>query len=110
MNSKKRHGSVLLNDQELEQVKEHVYLGTIISANGERFAEMKSRISKTNSVSNEIEQICKTTELSDIKLVYVKMLMTSCLDMRVKFGCALWNVTKYKNMQDKLNGIKSDVI
>ena len=110
MNCKKQTGLVFLNGQEMEQVKEHVYLGTIISANGERFAEMKSRMSKTNSVSNEIEQICKTTELSNIRLRYVKVLMTPCLDMKLKYGCALWNVTKYKNMQAKLNGIKPNLL
>ena len=57
----KKGGSVFLNGEEMEQVKEHEYLGSIISANGERYADMKSRISKANSVSNEIEQICKTT-------------------------------------------------
>ena len=62
MNCKKK-GIVSLNNEEMEQVKEHVYLGTIISANGERYSEMKSRISKTNSVANEIEQICKTPEI-----------------------------------------------
>ena len=58
----KNGGSVLLNGEEMEKVKEHVYLGTLISSNGERFAEMKSRIAKSNSVSNEIEQICKTPD------------------------------------------------
>ena len=70
--------------------------GSIISANGERYADMKSRISKANSVSNEIEQICKTTELANIRLRYVKLLSTSCLDRKIKFGCELWNVVKYK--------------
>ena len=45
MNCKKK-GIVSLNNEEMEQVKEHVYLGTIISANGERYSEMKSRIQK----------------------------------------------------------------
>ena len=76
----KKGGSVFLNGEEMEQVKEHEYLGSIISANGERYADMKSRISKANSVSNEIEQICKTTELANIRLRYVKLLSNSCLD------------------------------
>ena len=55
----------------------------------------------------KLEQICKTTELSDIRLCYVKMLATSCLDSKVKFGSALWNVMKYKSIRDKLNGLKT---
>ena len=86
------------------------YLGTLISSNGERFAEMKSRIAKSNSVSNEIEQICKTPELSIIRLKYVKLLLTACLDSTIKFGSALWNVTKYKSTQSDLNGIKTNLL
>ena len=26
--------------------------------------------------------------------------------MKVKFGCSLWNITKYKNTSEKLNNIK----
>ena len=70
-------------------------MGTIISANGERFVEMKSRIAKANSVSNEIQQVLKLTELSNIRLWYVKMLTCACLDSKIKFGSALWDVTKY---------------
>ena len=82
----------------------------IISANCERHAEMKSRITKTNSVSNEIEQICKHTELSVIRLRYVKLLITSCLHKKLEFGSALWNITKFKSTQDKLNMIKPNLL
>ena len=68
MNSK-NGGSVVMKGEVLEEVSEHIYLGTIISANGERFSEMKSQIAKTNSVSNEIEQICKSPELCLICLI-----------------------------------------
>ena len=106
----KNPGEIVLNDIEMEQVKEHVYLGTIISANGERFVEMKSRIGKANSVSNEIQQVLKMTELSNIRLWYVKMLVGACLDSKIKFGSALWDITKYKSMQVKLNGIKPKLL
>ena len=110
MNCKsKAQDGVMMNGEFLEIVKEHVYLGTIISCNGERFVEMNSRINKSNSVSNEIVQICKQTELSSIRLRYVKLLVSSCLDMKVKFGCSLWNITKYKNTSEKLNNIKSSL-
>ena len=92
MNCKKKGGSVILNGEEMEEVNEHVYLGTLISANGERFVEMKSRIGKSNSVSNEIVQICKTPELSSIRLMYVKILIAACLEGTVEYGSALWDV------------------
>ena len=56
-----------LNGEVMEKVKDHVYLGTIISRNGERTTEMNNRIRQSNSVANEIEQICKLTELSTIR-------------------------------------------
>ena len=110
MNCKKNSGSVILNGEEMEEVKEHVYLGTLVSANGERFEEMKSRIAKSNSVSNEIVQICKTPELSSIRLKYVKILISACLDGTVKYGSALWDATRYKGKQSELNGIKVNLL
>ena len=53
----------------LEIVKEHVYLGTIISENGKRNDEIKKRTSEAKSVSNEIVMILKTSELSQVRLV-----------------------------------------
>ena len=109
MNSKK-HQNVVMKDEIMENVNEHIYLGTIISANGERFSEMNSRINKTNSVSNEIEQICKSPELSLICLRYIKLLINSCLDGKLEYGCALWNVTKFKSSSDKLDRIKPNLL
>ena len=106
----KTHGVVILNNEELEQVKEHVYLGTVISDNGERRSDLKSRLGKTNSVSNEIEQICKLPELSQIRLNYIRLLMNSCLDSRVKFGCQFWDVMKYKGIRENLDGIKPSLL
>ena len=71
---------------------------------------MNSRITKSNSVANEIVQICKNPELSSICLRYVKVLIISCLDSKVKFGCSLWNVTKFKSSGNKLNRIKPSLL
>ena len=57
-------------------------------------------------MSNEIVQICKETELSRIRLRYVKLLINACLDSKVKFGCALWNIAKSWKAIDDINGIK----
>ena len=109
MNCRKK-GCIELNGEVVEDVKDHVYLGTIISSNGERFKDMNDRITKSNSVANEIEQICKTPELSNLRLWYVKMLMNSCLDSKIKYGSALWNVLKYKSSQEKLDKIKPSLL
>ena len=94
MQRKKENMVVTLNSKKMEIVKEYIYLGTIVSNNGERTAEMKKRMKDTNSVANEIVQISKETELSIIRLRYVKLLINACLDSQVKYGCALWNITK----------------
>ena len=83
---------------------------SIISSNGERFSDMNSRITKSNSVANEIYQICETTELSDVRLRYVKLLTGSCLESKIKFGCALWNIMKYKSSREKLNVIEPSLL
>ena len=69
---------------------------------------MSDRICSSNSVVNEIEQIyiCKTPDLSNVRLSYVKLLINSCLDSKIKYVSALWNVLKYKSSQEKLDKIK----
>ena len=61
--NRKRDVEFHLNDQKMEVVDDHVYLGTIVSRNGQRIKDMQDRIKKTKSVANEIVQICKETEL-----------------------------------------------
>ena len=105
-NADKESKDITLNSQLLEVVDEHDYLGTIISENGERVVEMNKRIKQSKSVVNEIVMICRETELSCIRLRYVKVLMSACLDGKVKYGCALWNIMKSKKAVDDLNAIK----
>ena len=106
MNNSNDPVEVWLNDQLLTEVGEHEYLGTLISEDGERLAEMIRRVNQSNSVANEIFLICRETELANICLRYVKILISACLDNKVKYGCALWNIIKSKKVIDQLNGIK----
>ena len=108
--NKKKERKVVLNGQVMEEVSEHVYLGTIISKNGQRLAEMKSRTKQSKSVANEIVQICKVPEMSRIRLQYVKILMNTCLDGQVKYGCGVWDVTKYVTLRDDLDRIRPHLI
>ncbi len=75
----------------LEKVLLHIYLGTIISKNGKRNEEISSKIAAARSVSNELVQILKSTDLSVMRLMFVDMLVKSCLDSTIKYGCAVWN-------------------
>jgi hypothetical protein len=61
-------------------------------------------------VVNEITQICKETELSPLRLKYVKLMTNACLDSKVKYGCALWNIMKSLKAIDQLNSIKPRLI
>ena len=105
MNTKNKY-EFYLDGEKMEVVEDHTYLGTIVSRNGQRVKDMQARIRKTNSVANEIVQICKETELSKVRLRYVKLLTSSCLDSTVKYGCALWDVRKNKKSADDLNKMK----
>ena len=94
-----------IGGMKLLQVTSHVYLGTIISQDGTRNEEINCRITETVSVSNEIVQILKTTELSKVRLRYTNILSNACVDSKVKYGCAVWN--KLNNCQTKkINELK----
>ncbi len=94
---------------QLEIVNQHVYLGTIISDDGKRNEEIHARIMGAKSVSNELTQILRSTELSVVRLKYVKLLSGACLDSKVKYGCAVWNSLNGKQ-KEKINAVKLDMI
>ena len=100
----------IFNGSPLEVVMEHEYLGTIVSQNGERFVEMRRRITMSKSVANEIEQICKLPELSVIRLQYAGLLINACLDSKVRYGSALWNICKYIKDRDAAEKIKPNLL
>ena len=108
--NKTRNVKLKLNEEEMEEVSEHSYLGTLVSRNGERVSEMKKRISQSKSVANEIVQICKLPEMSSIRLKYVKMLINTCLDSKIKYGCALWKIHKSSKIRDDLDRIKPNIL
>ena len=99
-----------LDGESMEVVDDHIYLGTIVSRNGLRIKDMLDRIKKSKSVANEIVQICHEPELSRICLKYVKVLLNSCLDMKVKYGCALWDLRKSKKSIEEMNKLKPNII
>ena len=99
-----------LDNEKMEVLEDHVYLGTIISRNGNRVKDMNDRLNKSKSVANEIVQVCKETELANVRLMYVKLLINSCLDSKIKYGCALWNILRSKMATQDLNKMKPALI
>ena len=93
----------------LQQVETHEYLGTIISFDGSRNIEIDHRIAQGKSVSNEIVQVLKMSELSIIRLRYVSTLSNACLDSKVKYGCSVWSELK-KCQEKELNGLNVKLV
>ena len=62
------------------------------------------------NVANEIVQICQVTELHTVCLTYVRMLMNACLDGQVKYGCGLWDITKYITIREDVDKIRPHLI
>ena len=91
-----------IGGKQLEIVKQHIYLGTIIADDGKRNEEIQARIMAANSVCNELALILRSTVLSDVRLRYVKLMVGACLDSKVKYGCAVWNALNGKQ-KEKLN-------
>ena len=80
----------VLNGELLELVLQHKYLGTIIERYG-RKADFEERVKIARGVVNEIVQICKSFQISTIRLKYVNMLLEACLSSTVKYGCEIWD-------------------
>ena len=90
----KKDLDLCLDNELMVVVQGHVYLGTIISKNGESFKDIQDRMKRTNSVENEAIQVCKETELADVRLRSVKLLIDACLDNKIKYGSTLLNILK----------------
>ena len=58
---------------------------------------------------NEIVQVCKSSDLSSIRLKYVNLLIESCLGMKVKHGCEVWD-TLSEEQEKKIDNLKVKVI
>jgi hypothetical protein len=89
----------------LEIVNDQKYLGTLISSDGTRTTEFKSKMTETKSVCNEIVQILKMTELSTVRLKYVVLLTNACVNSKLKDGCAVWDQLDEKQKKT-INDVK----
>ena len=99
---------MVMNNEKMEVKDSHKYLGTIISRKG-RKEEMEKRVTESKGVANEIVEICKSTELSVIRMKYVQMLTNACFDMKIKYGCEFWDTLNKKQTED-INKIKINMM
>ena len=81
---------IKMNEAVLEVVKDHEYLGTIISQKGRR-NDMLKRIADCKGVSNEIAEICRTEGVNELCLTFMSTLTDACLKSKFKHGCEVWD-------------------
>ena len=94
---------IRLNAAILEVVDDHEYLGTIISALG-RKKDLLKRIGDCKGVLNEIVEICKTSGVHDVCLMFVTFLIDACFKSKFKHGCQVWDTLAKKEAKD-VNGL-----
>ena len=88
---------VKMNDAILEIVDDHEYLGTIISALGRR-KDLSQRITDCKGVLNEIAEICKTSGVNEVCLMFTTFLIDACFKSKFKHGCEVWDVFTKKEL------------
>ena len=81
---------IKMNDAILEVVDDHEYLGTIISALG-RKKDLLKRVTDCKGVLNEIAEICKTSGVTEVCLMFVTFLLDACFKSKFKHGCQVWD-------------------
>ena len=87
---------IKMNDNVLEVVEDHEYLGSIISAKG-RKNDLLKRIADCKGVINEIVEICRNAGVTEVCLTFLSTLIDTCFKMKFKHGCEVWDTfTKFE--------------
>ena len=81
---------IKINEAVLEVVKDHEYLGSIISEKGRR-NDLLKRIASCKGVSNEIVEICRTEGVNELCLAFMTILIDACFKSKFKHGCEVWD-------------------
>ena len=81
---------IKLNEAVLEVVKDHEYLGSIVSEKGRR-NDLLKRIASCKGVANEIVEICRTEGVNELCLAFMTMLTDACFKSKFKHGCEVWD-------------------
>ena len=97
-----------LNNEAVEVVLKWKYLGTLVDHQGRTF-DFEDRMKGANSVANEIVQICKSDDLSSMRLKYVNLLIEACLHGKLKYGCEFWAILCEKD-EESLDNIQVKVL
>ena len=89
--------NIKMNGAILEVVDDHEYLGTIISAMG-RKKDLLKRVKDCKGVLNEIAEICKTSGVNEVCLMFVTFLVDACFKSKFKHGCEVWDTFSKKEL------------
>ena len=98
----------VMNNESIEMKESHKYLGTMVSKKG-RKEDFENRVNQTSGVVNEVVEICKRSELSVVRLQYIRILINACVDMKLKYGCEFWDKLNKKQV-DTIDKIKVNMM
>ena len=98
MNIKIEEGEITLNNEKLEIVKEHKYLGTIVSDKG-RVSDLGKRINESKGVLNELVEICKCEAVGPFRFPYMMTLINTCFMKKFEHGCEVWDSMLVKDRE-----------
>ncbi len=108
MNIKIEEETIMLNEEYLEIVCEHKYLGTLVADKG-RVSDMHKRINDSKGVLNEIVEIFKSDAVGAYRFKYMFTLLNSCFLKKFKHGCEVWDSMCNKD-RDKINRLVPQTI
>ena len=89
---------IKMNGVLLDVVKDHEYLGSVISDKG-RKKDLGKRIKDCKGVSNEIVEVCKTGGVSELRCTFMRLLIDACFKSKFKHGCESWDMFTNKDVQ-----------
>ena len=98
LNIKVGEDQIELNNEYLEIVKEHKYLGTLVADQG-RVSDLRKRLSESKGVLNEIVEICKFEAVGRFRLPYMVTLITTCFMKKFEHGCEVWDSMYIKDSE-----------
>ena len=98
MNIKIEDDKIELNNEKLEIVREHKYLGTQVSDKG-RVSDLRKRINESKGVLNEIVEICKCEAVGPFRFPYMMTLINTCFKKKFQHGCEVWDSMMVKDRE-----------
>ena len=94
--------SIKMQQEEIEIVKEFIYLGSEVKAKGGSDTEIKRRIALAGNTFNRLQKFFKR---HDIKMKTKLRIFNACVIPVLTYGSESWEVTK--TMQNRLNSAEN---